>query len=468
MSAIAEQRAERGSLPVAEHKQDHETLIDQMRDEAWDSIGALLDRMHVQDIADALGDFPSQTVLQALQQSPRERWAAILAYLEPAAQHALLLEMDPDDAQQVLAGLLPDDLTALLESLDQTAMEQLLQLLPQLQVQRALKQLGYPEESAGRLMNTRFVTVRAHWTAAEALDHVRRRGETEDTINTLYVTDDRRRLLGTVGLKRLVLNPQDIQVEELVSGQLISIQAADDREEAARLIQRYDITALPVLDREGRLLGVVTVDDVLDVVEEENTEDFHKLGGVGSMSLSLREARPSLLYRKRVGWLVLLVFMNIFGGAGIAYFEDTITATIALVFFLPLIVDSGGNAGAQSATLMVRALATGDVQMRHWFALWSKELGVAAALGATMGVAVWSIGLWRGGVDVAWVVSLSMIIVVMVGSMIGMLLPFILTRMKLDPATASAPLITSIADISGILIYFSVATAILAGGGSGG
>jgi magnesium transporter len=447
-----------------EHRQDHQALIRQVQQEAWDDISELLDRMHVQDIADALGDFPSTAVIRALESSPRERWAAILAYLEPPAQHALLLEMDPDDTQLVLAGLLPDDLTALLESLDQPAMEQLLQLLPQLQVQRALKQLGYPEQSAGRLMNTRFVTIRAHWSAAEALDHVRRRGETEDTINTLYVTDDRRRLLGTVGLKRLVLNPQDTLVEQLIGGQLIAVQAGADREEAARLIQRYDITALPVVDSEGRLLGVVTVDDVLDVVEEENTEDFHKLGAVGAMTYSLREARPSLLYRKRVGWLVLLVFMNLFGGAGIAYFEDTITATIALVFFLPLIVDSGGNAGAQSATLMVRALATGDVQLRHWFALWSKELGVATALGVTMAVAVWSIGLWRGGMEVAWVVSLSMVLVVVVGSMIGMLLPFILTRVKLDPATASAPLITSIADISGILIYFTVATVMLTGG----
>ena len=444
-----------------EDKQEVQLLRELIERETWDEFAQQQEDMHVQDIAEALGELEPEAMLRALRECPRERWPAVFAYLAPAEQHGLLQSMDPEDGRYVLAGLLPDDRTSLLESLPQEDMEQLLQLLPATEVKQALKQLGYPEESAGRLMNTRFMTIRADWTLGRALEHVRSRTESEDTINTLYVTDPRGRLLGTVGLKRLVLNPPDERVESLVSGQLVTANAADDREEAARLIQHYDITALPVVDKTGVLLGVITVDDVMDVVEEENTEDFHKIGGVGAMTLSLREARPSLLYRKRVGWLVLLVFMNIFGGAGIAYFEETIEAAIALVFFLPLIVDSGGNAGSQSATLMVRALATGDVQMRHWLKLWGKEFGVAAALGVTMGFAVWGLGLWRGGTEIAWVVSMSMILVVIMGSMIGMLLPFLLTRMNLDPATASAPLITSIADICGILIYFSVATAIL-------
>ncbi len=444
-----------------EDKHEVNLLRELIENEAWTELTQQHDAMHVQDIAAALQDLPPEVILRAFQEFPRERWPAIFAYLNGTDQFAILTALDPDEGRYLLEGLLPDDRTGLLGSLEREDMERLLQLLPQEEVKQTLKQLGYPEESAGRLMNTRFVTIRAEWTLAKALDRVRSRGESEDTINTLYVTDNRGRLIGTVGLKRLVLNAPDQIVETLVSGQLVTIQAGDDREEAARLIQHYDITALPVVDKTGKLLGVVTVDDVLDVVQEENTEDFHKIGGMGAMALSLREARPSLLYRKRVGWLVLLVFMNIFGGAGIAYFEETIEAAIALVFFLPLIVDSGGNAGSQSATLMVRALATGDVQMRHWLKLWGKELGVAAALGVTMGIAVWGIGLWRGGFDIAMVVSTAMVLVVIMGSMIGMLLPFLLTRMNLDPATASAPLITSIADICGILIYFSIATMFL-------
>jgi magnesium transporter len=227
------------------------------------------------------------------------------------------------------------------------------------------------------------------------------------------------------------------------------------------LVQHYDLDAIPVVDSEGVLLGTVTLDDVMDVAVEEVTEDFHKMGSLGAFHLSLREARPSLLYRKRAGWLVLLVVVNVFSGAAIAYFEETIQAVIALVFFLPLIIDSGGNAGAQASTLMVRALATGDVRLRDWARLFGKELAVALALGITMGFAVWGLGVWRGGSEVGIVVALSMVLVVVMGSLLGMLLPFVLSYLKLDPATASAPLITSLADIGGILIYFAVATAIL-------
>ncbi len=452
-----------------EHEQEVELLRELVMREAWDELPEQLEELHVQDIAQALSTLDAGQVKAAFGVLPRERWPGVFAYLKPESQYALLqaMEESAEDGRFLLSSLLPDDRTALLESLPEDAVERLLSLLSPDDMRLALKQLGYPEQSAGRLMTTDFVAIRPDWTLQQALDHVRTRGESEDTINTLYITDNRGRLLGTVGLKRLVLNPKDERVESLISDSgIVSVNASDDRAEAARMIQHYDITALPVVDRTGVLLGVVTVDDVLDVMEQENTEDFHKIGGMGAMQLSLREARPSLLYRKRVGWLVLLVFMNIFGGAGIAYFEETIEAVIALVFFLPLIVDSGGNAGSQSATLMVRALATGDVRMKDWLRLWGKELAVATGLGVTMAVAVWGLGLWRGGTEVAMVVSLAMVMVVIVGSMIGMLLPFLLTRMNLDPATASAPLITSIADICGILIYFSIATALLGVGAS--
>lgn len=441
--------------------QDARLLRELIHHEQWDQFLEQTDAMHIQDIAQAIAGLDTDVQLPVFLKLPGELQLQTFAYLDQASQFNLLDAMDDDAGRPLLAGLSSDDRTALLGTLDKSQVEQLLRLLNPDDVKQALSLLGYPEESAGRLMNTRVVTLRPNWTLSQALEHVRRTGQDEETVNTLYITNNRGQLQGTVSLKRLVMLPPEDKVESLTGGSLVTIDAAEDREEAVHLIQHYDITALPVVDKTGVLLGLVTVDDVMDVAEEETTEDFHKIGGMAVVGLSLREARPSLLYRKRVGWLVLLVFMNIFGGAAIAYFEDTIEAVIALVFFLPLIVDSGGNAGSQSATLMVRALATGDVQARHWFKLWGKELGVAIALGLTMGAAVWGIGLWRGGQEVAMVVALSMVAVVTVGSMVGMLLPFILTKMNLDPATASAPLITSIADISGILIYFSIATAIL-------
>jgi len=252
-------------------------------------------------------------------------------------------------------------------------------------------------------------------------------------------------------------------MESLMDPGFVSIRAGEDQEVAARLMERHDLNVLPVVGPEATLLGVVTVDDILDVVEEEATEDIHSLGAVGhgpapGLRAGLRDATFGMIYRARVGWLLLLVFMNIFSGTGIAYFEDTLEAMIALAFFLPLLIDSGGNAGAQSSTLMVRALATGDVRMRDWLRMFSREITIALALGLTMAVAVFGIGIWRGGFELAWIVSLTMIGTVTFGSLIGMLMPFGLERLKMDPATASAPLITSIADIGGVLIYFSIAT----------
>lgn len=440
----------------------NQILLAELIDQAlWDVIPSHLAEMHVQDMAAVFDNCDDPMTTDLLLTLGKEVQDEVFSYLRPEKQFAVLDLTDTADSQRLIQSLSSDDLTRLLETVKPEQSEALLNLLTPREVKEALKLLGYPEQSAGRLMNTEFVTIRPDWTVRDVMQHVRRHGQGEETINTLYITDRKGHLLGTAGIKRMVLTDPDTLVESMISGPLVSVQASDDREEAVRQIRHYDINALPVLSREGILLGVITVDDIMDVVEEETTEDFHKMGGTGSLNLSLREARPSLLYRKRVGWLVLLVFMNIFGGAGIAYFEATIEAVIALVFFLPLIVDSGGNAGSQSATLMVRALATGDVRTKDWLRLWGKELGVAIALGITMGLAVWGLGIWRGGQEVGLVVAISMVCVVTFGSMVGMLLPFVLTRLKFDPATASAPLITSIADICGILIYFSIATAIL-------
>lgn len=237
--------------------------------------------------------------------------------------------------------------------------------------------------------------------------------------------------------------------------------------QSLRVSLENNVTHSELVDR----IGAMTADErsnllrrlptLVQIERDEATEDFHKGALISTPIGSLKNATIGLLYRKRVFWLVLLVFGNLFSGAGIAAFEDTIAANIVLVFFLPLLVDSGGNAGAQSATLMVRALATGDVVMRDWLRLLGRECGVALALGMTMSVAVAALGMLRGGQEIALVVASSMLIIVLVGSLIGMSLPFLLSRMRLDPATASGPLITSIADAAGVLVYFGIATAVL-------
>ncbi|MFO7859377.1 MAG: magnesium transporter [Ectothiorhodospiraceae bacterium] len=436
-------------------------VVDTVRDERWADLDSLLEEMAVQDIAEALSELELEEAQAALRRLPRDRQPPVFAYLAPWLQERLLAELDEDHSRFILLHMLPDDRTALLERQDPEDLQDLLKLLSPENVKEALRLLGFPEQSAGRIMTPKFLTVRVGWTVEQALNHLRSRSQIGETLNVVFVTDVRGALLGRVRLRDFVLCPPDKRIEEIMREDPVKILVSEDREEAARLMKHYDLEVLPVVDATGVLLGIVTVDDVIDVVEEEATEDFHKMASVSALNLSLKEAGPTVLYRKRIGWLVMLVFMNAFGSAAIAYFETTIEAAVALVFLLPLIVASGGNAGSQSATLMVRALATGDVQTKDWLKLWGKEFGVAFALGVTMAMAVSVVGVWRGGTELAAIVSMAMVCVVVVGSMVGMLLPFVLARLDLDPATASAPLVTSIADFFGIVIYFSIATAVI-------
>ena len=425
-----------------------------------------LEEMPVQDIAEAISQLDDEsdrlTVFMTL---PEERRTDTFSYLSHGLQRLMLSDLENREARRTLRELVPDDRTAFLESLDAEDLEGFLKLLGPEDLKQSLKLLGYPEESIGRLMTPRFVSVRPQWTVARALDHIRHEADRGETVNFVFVTDDRGRLVDAVKLKDFILSRQDAKVETLMDEEYYSVQASADREEAVQVIQHYDINTLAVTDKNGVMLGIVTVDDIMDVAEQETTEDFHKLGATGSMNISIREATAGFLYRKRIGWLMILVFVNLISGLAIAMFEDAIEAVIALVFFLPLIIASAGNAGSQSATLMVRALATGDVETTDWLRMWGKEFSVALGLGLTMAIAVSMIGVWRGGpelgMQLAMVVGFAMLAVVIMGAMIGVLLPFMLQRLNMDPATASTPLITSVADVVGILIYFSIASAIL-------
>ena len=319
----------------------------------------------------------------------------------------------------------------------------------------------YPEDSAGALMTSGYSTVGVHLSAAEAIDSLRREAADADTIYQTYVLDEQRCLLGTLSLRELILAAPQVRVGDLMITPVISARVDADQEEVARLIRHHDLLALPIVNGDGALVGIVSCDDAIDVVVEEATEDFHKGALIGKHLGNIATASVGVLYRKRVLWLVLLVFGNLFSGAGIAAFEDVIAANIVLVFFLPLLVDSGGNAGAQSATLMVRALATGDVVMRDWLRLLWRECSVALFLGVTMAVAVALLGAIRGGWDISLIVASSMLVIVLIGSLIGMSLPFMFSRLRMDPAVASGPLITSIADAAGVLVYFGIASMVL-------
>lgn len=426
----------------------------------WSELREVLEDWPTPEIADlllALGKVDRVLLFRAL---PRELAAETFSYLELEQQDALLMELTDEETRGLLADLPPDDRTHLLEELPGQATQRLLNLLGSGDRKEATWLLGYPEDSVGRLMTPDYVAVRPSWTVEQALRHLRARGPRSETVNIVYVVDERWHLLDDIELRRLILAEPETPVREIMDETVTSIPASAEREEAVNLIRRYDLIALPVVDSDGVLLGIVTVDDVMDVAEEEATEDFHRVGSVGPIRTSLRDAAIFFLYRRRIGWLLALVFVNIFSSAGLAAYAETLDGTLALVYFLPLLIGSGGNAGAQSSTLMVRALATGDVQMADWFRLLWKELAVALLMGLTMSAGVAAISAARAP-EVMGVVALTMTISVVFGSLLGMSLPFVLNRLNLDPATASAPLVTSLADISGVLIYMSIATALL-------
>ncbi|MDD3440660.1 MAG: magnesium transporter [Kiritimatiellae bacterium] len=393
---------------------------------------------------------------------PRHLADDVFSLLEPPVQNRLLEEMAQEEIRHVLSGLPPDDRTALFEELPARVTQGLLGLLNEQDRKKALTLLSYPSHSVGRLMTDRYVKVRPEWSVAQAMDHLRKTGFDSETMTMIYITDDKGRLTDELRLRKLLLADPSARVADLLDGHFACLQSLQDQEEAVQVFQKYDLYALPVVDADGILLGIVTVDDILDVAEEEATEDFHKLATVRPLQVSLKEATLGLLFRKRIGWLLGLVVVNIFTGMGIKLFELTIAKLAALVALLPLLIGSGGNAGAQAATLVVRAIATGEIDTGDWWRIFLREIGVSLCIGLAMASAAFFLGWMLGSLQVAVIVAISMVAVVVMGSLTGILLPMGLNRLRLDPATASVPLITSVADILGVLIYFSIATAILA------
>lgn len=433
-----------------------------IKEEAWTALKTELAKLDIPGIVhviDRSNELQSTILFRFL---PREQAKEVFQELHPRKQgeiidglanHATLLANLMNDME-------PDDRTAFFEELPGKVAQQLMQLLSMENLQQTIQLLGYPEESIGRLMTPRYVAVKSHFTVADTLQHIRRFGKDSETLGVVYVVDTQWQLIDDLRIRDILLADPEDKIADLITSNPVVLSAFDDQETAVQVFKDYNRVALPVVDSANTLLGIVTVDDILDVADEEQTEDFQRFGAVQDAIISPLQATVSFLYKKRIGWLMALVFMNVFSGYAMSRFENVIESMVSLIFFLPLLIDSGGNAGSQSATLMIRALAKGDVRGRDWLYLLGKEFAVALLLGITMAICVSVVATWRAP-DIIPVVSLTMVLIVMVGSMIGMLLPFIFTRLKLDPATASAPLITSISDISGVLIYFTLATRLL-------
>ncbi|MFY9179289.1 MAG: magnesium transporter [Venatoribacter sp.] len=437
-------------------------LIDLIQQNRITSATEVVSSLHPMDVADILEMLEPNQAWRVLERLPDR--AEIFSYFEPEQQIRLATELPRLSLAKLVNEMPADEKIDLFKRFSKGLRESLLQALALDEREDIRTLAAHMEGTAGALMTTEFAVLRKNMTVEQAMKIIRREAPDAETIYHAYVVDLNRHLLGVVSLRELILADPDTQIKDLMVTEVVSAKVSDDQEDVAKIIARYDLLALPITDEDGTLLGIVTYDDAMDVVNEEMEDDFHKAAGMGTVTGSFKDATIGLLYRKRVFWLVFLVFGNLLSGLGIAHYEDIIEANLVLVFFLPLLVGSGGNAGSQSSTLMVRALATGEVVIKDWLMLTGRETLVALALGGTMAAAVAGLGFWRGGdqgVMVAIVVSLSMVSIVMVGCLVGLALPFVLNKLGFDPASASAPLVTSICDVAGVVVYLIIASHVL-------
>lgn len=423
----------------------------------WQGLRELLIKLPEQDVADLIPDIDAGRRIFILRLLPRRFLTRVFTYLDGRLKDDILNALTEEENRTILAGMTPDDRADFLEELPGKAIQKLLTLLTPDDRQKTLQLLGYPLESVGRLMTPDYVAVRPGWKVNEALAHIRLAGVDCETVNVVYVINHDWKLIGVLGLRRLILAGSDESIANIMEKTVISVSAYDDREEAVRRIRRYDVIALPVVDAKDVLLGIVTIDDLFDVAEEEMTEDFQKSAAVNPLNAGYRESSVLALYRKRVLWLSGLLGVSVLTTAIIISQRETLAATIALASFIPLLTGAGGNTGSQSATLMIRAMAMGEIRGRQWRKAIGREIAIACLLGSTMGAASLLLGIFQGGWLLAAIVSLTMTCIVIFSSILGILLPLLLQRFRVDPAVASNPLIASVMDIVGLVIYFSVA-----------
>jgi magnesium transporter len=420
-----------------------------------------------------LSDLPPAAAAHVITEAPPERRLdlfravngdtaqEIFPHLSCERQQDLLEDLTESEIRRLVNALAPDDRTYLLENLSRPDVQRLLALLTIENRREAMELLQYAEDSVGRLMSPEYVALLPHWTAANAVDYMRRRRIKPEFAHTLYVVDNSSRLQRVLTLPALVLAPPSTPVTEVSDRPYVTLSPTDDRERAVRDMGEYDMVALPVTREDGVMLGVVTFDDVMDVAEEEATEDIQRQAGVEPLNTPYPDISVRSLFQKRIPWLAALIGVYLVASAVVSAFEGILAAQVVLAAFLPMLMGSGGNVGAQSGTLTVRALATGELGGRAWVRALNKEAAVGLVLGLALAVLAGSVGFWKGGPALATVIATSMLAIVCVANMFGILLPLLLQKLGVDPAVAASPVITSLTDISSLVIYFVVAKTML-------
>ena len=422
------------------------------------------------DIAEVLTDLEDQEAAVAFRVLPREMAGEAFAHLEHDRQERLITALGADGALRVVEAMEPDDRAELLDELPPEVATRLIGAMSPANRRITREIMGYPAESVGRLMTPDYVRVRPDWTITQAIEHIRRYGKDAETIHWVYVIDGRGRLVDDLHIRSLLLGDPSQTIGSLMDNQFISLAATDDREEAVRMMARYDRTALPVTDTSGHLVGIVTADDVADVAEEEATEDFQKLAGVQALKEPYTSTRLWDMVRKRGFGLCILFPAQVLTVLVLSFFEPHIQKIVLLALFVPLIISSGGNTGTQAASLLIRAIALDEVDPRDWWRVLRKELLTGLVLGIVLGtLGAGSVLLFQlvrggeeGGPSLTWLaIGLAILAVAVWAVTIGSMFPLILKRIGLDPAAISSPLVATAMDVSGLLIYFGVAMVVL-------
>ena len=450
-------------------KPEFEELI-QAKDYA--TLREAFSEMDPPDIAEVIEDLPPEDSGVIFRVLPRDTATQVFEYLPLDQQTEVVDALGTGQMAGVFEGMAPDDRTRLFEELPAEVTKRALSTLSPDQLKIARQLLGYPEGSAGRFMTPRYVSVRPEWTARQALDFIREHGKDVETLNVIYVTDDKGVLLDDLRLPILVLAKPDQRVSELNDATLVSIPATATRDEVVATFEKYDRVALPVTDTRGVLVGMITVDDVLDVAEQKATEEIQGLGGVEALEAPYFDVSLQSMVKKRGGWLSALFLGEMLTATAMSAFEGEIARAVVLSLFLPLIISSGGNSGSQATSIIIRSLALREVKLRDWWRVASREVASGVLLGLLLGtigflrIVIWARAFHLYGEHymlVAFTVGLSLVGVVLYGNLVGSMLPFLLRRLGFDPAKASAPFVATLVDVSGLIIYFTVASLILSG-----
>ncbi|MDR4506940.1 MAG: magnesium transporter [Candidatus Brocadiaceae bacterium] len=417
---------------------------------------------HPADIVDILKSLNPTERVMSFRLLDKNKISEVFALFEPSEQEELLQHFAEQRVKELLVEMQPDDRTQLFDELPADLVEQFLKLLPPLERQEANELLNYPDNSAGRIMTPEYVGLRMDMTITQALEHIRTTGPNRETIYNCYIIDRTRKLCGVASLKNIILaNPEQL-IKDIMNEDVVSVHTTDDQEIVAQIVQKYDFLAVPVVDNDNRLVGIVTIDDIMDVVQEEITEDFQKMAGIQTIEKEYFRAAFSKRITNRILWLVVLVFAATISQTILKGYAEVLSSMIAIAYFIPMLTGSGGNTGSQSSTLIIRALSTGEVKTGECWGIVLRELRIGIVLGLIMGSLAFAIAaISLGQITLAIAVGISLCTVVSVGNIVGITIPLFFRIAKLDPAFVSAPLIATLLDATGLVIYFEIARRIL-------